>query len=240
MNAATKLYEQKQNFNFITRFLHKTRYKNLDKLIRNASKKKKFLKIIDIGCGPGKAYNIISETGINFEYIGIDPHQNFCNIASERYSKFQNFNIICDNIENKFELLDDADVIIGLETFEHIPEPIVVRTLEYISTINFILLYITVPNEIGPAILIKNIGSAIMRYSRYKQYTWKQTFFASIYRLDKLPPHTTEHIGFDWRWLAQTIRQNVNITKTTKNPIDIIPKSCSPSIGFVCISNHQK
>ena len=234
MNAATKLYEQKQTFNFVTSFLHATRYKNLKKIISRASKTKDHLKIVDIGCGPGKAYGIISELGVNFEYLGIDPHEKFCAVASQRYDEFDNFKVVCDTIENQFQIFNDADVIIGLETFEHIPEHIVVRTIERISKAHFMYLYITVPNEVGPALFIKNIGSALMGYSRYKQYTWRETFFASICHLDKLPRHTTEHIGFDWRWLAQTIRQNVRIIEITKNPSKLIPRSWSPSIGFIC------
>lgn len=234
MDKHAELYESKQNFNFITRFLHSTRYKNLKKLIISAAKQKEFLKVIDIGCGPGKAYEVIQNMGLNFNYLGIDPNENFCEVALNRYGQFPNFSIICDTIENQFDELNDADVIIGLETFEHIPEAIVVRTLEQISKTNFIYFYITVPNEIGPALLIKNLGSAIMGYSRYKQYTWKETFFASIYNLDKLPRHSTEHKGFDWRWLAQTVRQNVSIIKITKNPSQFIPRYLSPSIGFIC------
>ena len=227
-----------QDFNLITKFLHRTRYRNLEDLIIRASKEKKGkLKIVDVGCGPANAYKSITKLGIDFMYVGVDLEENFCEIASQRYSQFENFKIICDSIENQFEKFTDSDVIIGLESFEHIPEWLVVRTIEAISKASFMYLYITVPNEVGPALFIKNVGSALMGYTRHKHYNWRETFFASIYELDKVERHGTRHKGFDWRWLAQTLRQNVTIVKKTSSPANFIPKFISPSIGFICVKS---
>ena len=102
-------------------------------------------------------------------------------------------------------------------------------------------MYVTVPNEIGPAILIKNLGSFLMGYKRYKEYSIQETLYASIYELDRVARHGTGHKGFDWRWLAQTLRQNVTISRKITNPSQFIPKFISPSIGFICLksSNNQ-
>ena len=225
-------------FNFIIKFLHRTRFRNLEKLIIRASKEKKGkLKIIDVGCGPAISYKIIRKLGIDFEYVGVELRKDFYDIAYEGYNQFENFKIIHDSIENQFEKFTDADVIICLESFEHIPEWLVVRIIEAISKVSFMYLYVTVPNEVGPAIFIKNIGSALMGYKRYKEYEWRETFYASIYELDKIKRHETGHIGFDWRWLAQTLRQNTTIVKKTSSPFDFIPKFISPSIGFICVKS---
>ena len=132
-----------QDFNLITKFLHRTRFRNLEELIIRASKEKKGkLKIVDVGCGPASAYKSITKLGIDFMYVGVDLEENFCDIASERYTKFENFEIICDSIENHFEKFTDSDVIIGLESFEHIPEWLVVRTIEAISkSIIYVFIY---------------------------------------------------------------------------------------------------
>ena len=197
-------YEDIQNFNFITKFLHRTRFRNLEILIIKASKEKKEkLKIVDIGCGDSSAYAVIKALDINFDYIGIELRKDFCDIANKKYNQYQNFKIIQGSVENHFEIFSDADVIIGLESFEHIPSWLVVRTIEAISKSSFMYLYLTVPNEVGPAILVKNVGSAI--------------------------------IGFDWRWLAQTLRLHSTIVKKTSSPANFIPKFISPSIGFICV-----
>jgi SAM-dependent methyltransferase len=229
-------YKKFQGFNFITKYLHNNRYRNLEKLIIHAAKEKNNkLKIVDIGCGPAKAFEIINRLDIDFEYIGVELGKDFYDIAYQNYNHFENFDIIHDSIEYQLQTISDADVIICLESFEHIPEWLVVQTIQAISKVSFMYLYVTVPNEIGPAILIKNLGSALMGYKRYKEYKWSETFYASVYNLDKVTRHGTGHIGFDWRWLAHTLRQNTSIFKKTSSPFNLIPKFISPSIGFICV-----
>ena len=233
-------YEDIQNFNFITKFLHRTRFRNLELLINKASKEKKEkLKIIDIGCGDSSAYLAIKALNIDFDYTGIELRKDFCDIANKKYNQYKNFQIFQGSIESHFDKFSDADVIIGLESFEHIPPGLVVRTIEAISKSSFMYLYVTVPNEVGPAILIKNIGSFIMGYERHLEYDWRETFFASIYELDKVKRHNLGHKGFDWRWLAQSLRLNTKIVKKTSSPANFIPKFISLSIGFICIKSEN-
>ena len=227
-------YENTQDFNFITRTLHATRYKKLVALIKKISPSHKTLRVVDVGCGPAKAYEVISGLGIEFTYFGVELRKDFSDIAKARYGENRNFKVVCDSIENVYEVFDSADLIIGLETFEHIPDSLVVKTIEAISKSNFSYLYITVPNEVGPAILVKNLGSFLMGYVRHAEYSWRETIWAATYKLDNVERHGVNHKGFDWRWLAHTLRQNCRIQETTTSPISIIPKFISPSIGFVC------
>ena len=232
-------YEDFQKFNFITRALHSIRYKNLKIIVRRISKEKRKLNIVDIGCGPAKVYKVLSQMNINFNYLGIEIRTDFVKLAEDRYSHNGNFNIINNSVENVHNSFDDADLIIGLETFEHIPETIVVRTIEAITQSNCKYFYITVPNEIGPAIFLKNVGSYLMGYQRYKEYSWRETLAATLYNLDKVKRHGTKHKGFDWRWLAQTLRQNCKILRYTTSPVNFVPKFLSPSIGFVCCNDKH-
>ena len=227
-------YEKTQNFNFITKGLHLTRYRNLEKIIIKISKKNPKLKVVDVGCGLAKTYEVISALGIGFNYVGIEIKKYCAELANERYGKNDNFTYINKSVENAYDEFNDADIVIGLESFEHIPESIVVKTIEAIGESNCKYIYLTVPNEIGPAIFIKNIGSFLMGYKRYKEYSWQETFSASIYNLDRVERHGTGHKGFDWRWLAHTLRQNCKILRYTSSPFNFIPKFISPSIGFVC------
>lgn len=79
-----------------------------------------------------------------------------------------------------------------------------------------------------------------MGYPRYKEYSWAETFSASLYNLDKVERHGTDHKGFDWRWLAHTLRQNCKIKKITTSPLQIIPRFLSPSIGFICENDKDQ
>ena len=233
-------YEKTQNLNFITTLLHSTRYRNLQKIVKEVSTEKNGpIRIVDIGCGPAGSFEKILDLGVEFEYLGIELLEDFCDLARERYGSYKFFNITCDSIENQFDNFINADLIIGLESFEHIPEGVVVRTIEAIGKSNFSYFYLTVPNEVGIAILLKNVGSWLMGYPRYKEYKWSETLAASIYELDYVERHSTRHKGFDWRWLAQTLRQNVKVIRKTTSPVSIVPKFLSPSIGFVCVNDKR-
>lgn len=229
-------YEKTQNFNFITTYLHNIRYKNLLDLFRTIKKKENNkINVIDIGCGVGKSYELLS-ANYNINYYGIEANKGFYDIANERYGDFENFEIVCDSVENQFSKFLDSDIVIGLETFEHIPEHLVVRVIEAIAKSNVPLFYCTVPNELGPAVMIKNVGSFIMGYTRHKEYSWRETIASSIYDLDNVGLHGVGHKGFDWRWLAQTIRHNLQIESIKTSPFNFVPKSFSPSIGFIAKS----
>ncbi len=227
-------YEERQNFNFITQILHTNRYRHLKKIIEKISKSKKRIKVIDIGCGSAKTFSFIKQMGVDFVYLGIEPSEDLVDIANNRYSQFDNFSIICDSVENTYASFENVDLILAMESFEHIREATVIRIIENITKRKFKYMYITVPNEIGPAILIKNVGSYLMGWKRYREYKWRETLASAFYKLDKFERHSTRHKGFDWRWLAQNLRQNCKIKKITTSPLNVIPMSFSPSIGFIC------
>src|SRR5690606_3532533 len=125
----------------------------------------------------------------------------FRNASSE-----PNFRVMQGSALDCLERIESADVIVALETLEHIPEPIAFRIVERIAALKPKLFLCSVPIEIGPSIVFKNVGSALCGYVRHRSYGWRDTFWAGIYQLHKLPPHSTSHKGFDWRWLAHIIR----------------------------------
>ncbi|MET0069631.1 MAG: class I SAM-dependent methyltransferase [Candidatus Thiodiazotropha sp.] len=190
------------------------------------------MRIIDIGCAHAKLYSILNGK-FKLDYIGIDPNADYVQAAQERYQGKSNFRIINDTAEKQLHLITDADIVVALETFEHVPEHIVVRIVEVIAKTQPKLFICSVPVEVGPAIWIKNLGSLASGYMRHTEYTWKETFWAGVGRLDKLPPHGTGHKGFDWRWLAQTIRHNMRIKEMRKFPFRVFPAWLSTSVFFI-------
>ena len=228
-------YEQTQNFNYITKLLHKTRYRNLIDFLAqiDVSIEGRGIRVVDVGCGVAKTYSVLTEK-YEIDYVGIELREDYCNIANERYGGAQNFQVVCDSIEGQTWRLSSADVVVGLESFEHIPERTATRVVEAIADSGCPFFYCSVPNEVGPALLVKNAGSALMGYSRYKEYSWRETLAATMYDLDRVGVHGTGHKGFDWRWLAQVIRQNMKIDRITTSPCSLVPRFLSPSIGFMC------
>ena len=228
-------YEKRQSFNALVRYLHSVRFKALERVARDVQPAYgPRLRVLDIGCGPASAYPVLARLCRDVEYVGVEPRKDFCALAQARYGDRDGVEIHQASIRDRRDLIDKFDLILGLESFEHISEPDVVRVVEAIGRAEFQKLLITVPNELGPAIVVKNVGSLLMGYVRHREYRWRDTFHAAIYAVEKLPVHRNGHIGFDWRWLAQTLRQNVRVTRITTSPGQWMPRALSPSIGFLC------
>ncbi len=227
-------YEKDQSFNKVLDYVHNIRFKNVLKEVSSFSKSNpdKVISILDIGCAYGKLFGIL-DSRFNINYIGIEPSKDFVLVAKKHWGDKKNFTIFNDYAQNVLPSIKDVDIVISLETLEHIPENVCVRVVELVKKINPKLFLVSVPVEIGPSIWMKNIFSILSGYSRHKEYTWKETFYAGLGKLDKLPPHGTGHKGFDYRWLAQTIRHNFSIIKIKKSPISFLSAYFSISVFFV-------
>jgi SAM-dependent methyltransferase len=226
-------YEKNQAFNPLVSLLHSFRYKHLLNLFARLALED-CLRVVDIGCAHAKVFQLLNSK-FKIDYVGIELDANFAQIAERRYGSCENFRMINGQIQDHYAEFANADVVLALETLEHIPEHIVVRIVEQIALANPRAFMCSVPNEIGPIIWVKNIGSLLMGYIRHKEYKWSETFFAGIFDLERVGTHGTSHKGFDWRWLAQTIRHNMKIARIYSTPLGWLPKTLSPSIIFVCL-----
>lgn len=238
MSQATNLveteYEKNQKFNAIVAWLHSFRYKNITDVFTNFTKGKSdtTIKVVEIGCAHAKLFSVLDKQ-FKIEYTGIEIDPEFVKVAKERYGHKANFSIIHGSAATVLGEIEKPDIIVGLETFEHIPERDVVRIIEEVAAVKPALFVCSVPIEIGPAIWLKNVGSVLNGYMRHKEYSWSETFWAGLYKLDKLPPHGTGHKGFDWRWLAQTIRHNMKIAEIRKFPVNFLPAAIGTSVFII-------
>lgn len=226
-------YEKSQSFNKLTAWLHSHRYKHIlrvfDELTQSITDRP--IRVVEIGCGYAKLFSLLNDR-YTIQYTGIDLKESRVTVARERFQSHSNFEIIQDSAEKQLDQLSDIDIVVALETLEHIPEHIVVRIVEGVARLKPRLFICSVPVEVGPAVWVKNYGSPLMGYQRTK-YTWRETFWAGLWRIDKLPPHGTNHKGFDWRWLAQTIRHNMNIREMRKLPFGFFPAALSTNVFFI-------
>ena len=243
-------YLENLNYNKITKFLHTRRYQWVIKKINLRNKKinakNNLIKIVDIGCGHCDVFKELLKTDLNFDYIGIEPKGSLINIAKSNYSNNERFNIIDGLADNVIENLEKVDYFLALETLEHIPEKNVLDIILKIKEKKPKAFLFTVPNEVGPAILIKNLGSFLMSYKRYKEYSFMETLNAGLYKLHKLPPHSDKgdsfmvgHKGFDYRFLIYQIHQHMQINSIGRNPFDWIPTFIAPSVFVECITRNS-
>ncbi|AUC13292.1 methyltransferase (plasmid) [Rhizobium sp. Y9] len=235
MGTFATTYEKTQNFNWLTRFLHAGRYRKLLQVLETVQTDvgNRKVRILDIGCGPGTSVGHILEK-FDVDYIGIDHDPIFINAARDRYGKYKNCRFIVGDAtdESLYETIE-ADIVIALETLEHIHFNRTVRVIEHVCAIVRPRIFlVTVPVEVGPAVWIKNWGSALMGYDR-QSGNLKETFWAGLYRLDRVPAHYMSHQGFDWRCLAQLIRVNAPLREIRSLPFSFVPRVLSPNVALI-------
>tara|TARA_B110000503_G_scaffold139837_1_gene229189 strand:- start:1390 stop:2100 length:711 start_codon:yes stop_codon:yes gene_type:complete len=231
INSKVTTYEKFKNHNFITRYLHDNKYKFIDRCMEDNFGKKNF-RVLDIGSGLSEFYRKFNNK-YNFDYCGIEPNKKFYSICNENLSANKNYRIVCEDIEVKLDSLEEADLILCLDVLEHLNIGLRDKLINKISKMNFKKLFITVPNEFGPAILIKNFGSRLINYKRDFEYSFVETLKSSMYMFDKLPPHTIYHKNFYWKHLYYTLYTYFDVS--IKTSLDnFLPKNFSPSISFIC------
>jgi SAM-dependent methyltransferase len=230
-------YERLQQFNFLTSWLHSQRFTNVLKTVAQFARiSSQPFRILDIGCGPANLYPLL-DSRYAIDYHGYETDPAFVESGRFRYGHRPNFEISGQSIADAN--LAGYDVIAALEVLEHIEERAVIRLIEAVAEARPKLFICSVPVEIGPALWLKNIGSWLCRYPRHKEYSWGQTFWGGLYRLDKLPPHRLGHLGFDWRWLTRAIRHDLNIQSLTKSPVSALPAALSASIFIVAVPKPE-
>lgn len=233
--ASETVYETNQNRNPLTRFLHSTRYRELRRHMDAlaAEIQDRPIRVLDIGCGPASAVGTLL-AGYEVEYVGIDYDPIFIRAAREKFGHRDDCKFILGDASDRAHYIDQtADIVIALEALEHIPANRVVDIVEYVCTVVRPQVFlVTVPVEVGPAVWIKNWGSALMGYDRRSGNVW-ETFWAGLYQLDRVPPHNGSHQGFDWRWLAQTMRVNAPLKTVKSLPFGFLPRWCAPNVALI-------
>lgn len=235
-----------QDFNPITKFLHSIRYRHLRKFISGLDARR--IDLFEVGCGYGKSIDALksdmSTRGKRLSCFGIDIDHQLVSYCSERHPEdVFTFADVRDYATGKLKLPFAPTAVIALECLEHINERDVPNIIDWLHSLNCPV-FISVPNEIGPAVLLKNIGSIAIGYSGVRRvragYTWSETLHAGRYHLERVSPHATGHVGFDWRWLAAVINQKFVISKIGTSPWGFIPRCISPSIYFYCCPRAAK
>ena len=117
-------YEALQGYNVFTRWLHSIRYRHILSVIEEfatCESPRRPVRILDIGCGPAKLYRILNER-FPIEYLGCEIQAGFIEVARARHGNQPNFRITDQSITSGNISLHDWDIIVALETLEHIPE----------------------------------------------------------------------------------------------------------------------
>lgn len=77
-------------------------------------------KVLDLGCGNGRLYQLLEDKSIN--YVGLDISSELIKLAQSNYSKFSNIRFVVGDMSQDLPFANNQfDVVFMLASFHHLP-----------------------------------------------------------------------------------------------------------------------
>lgn len=207
--------------------LHRGRYKWINKAI--IKHKITGNSILELGCFDGKVIGFLPDTPKR--YLGLDANwEGGLEIAAELWKDFPEYEFRHCNDPKMMKLGDEVfDVSICLETFEHVPPEMVEPYLERLASATRNLVFISVPNEIGPIFIMKHLIKCLV--GEGDRYSFSELFNQSLGRVDRVL--RDQHKGFSWKEFESTVSRHFDILCVDGISPFIAGPYLSFGVGFV-------
>ena len=212
--------------NFLTRLAHGGRYRRTLELASDV----RAGVAIDFGCGDAMILRRAQEAGIARSGYGVDSDPAMRESAAATFAGIDGFRFVSPEELAGVVAPGSCDLAICTEALEHIPSPgpildQIVRCCRPGARV-----IITVPIEVGPSLLGKQIGryfAGLRRPYGYEKYTvrelvsaallWNARGFDSSHLHDDVV--MTGHKGFDFRDVEAALRARMQIERTVYSPL---------------------
>ncbi|MCL1468527.1 class I SAM-dependent methyltransferase [Argonema galeatum] len=226
--------------NPLTRLAHRSRFSAVLDVLGNA----KYTQALDYGCGDGWLLRTAFDRGIITSGIGVDVADYMLSASQEIFAGISGFQFckpgeISQKISQK-----SCDVIFCTETLEHIgnPEGALEQILIYCQPGAKIV--ISVPIEVGPSLLFKQIGRYLANLKGnygYESYNLKELFEAvilwdtnSFISSHSMKSEYTGHKGFDYRKIEKLLQEKVKIERRIFSPFPWSGNLLNSTVIWVC------
>ncbi|MBD2576104.1 class I SAM-dependent methyltransferase [Oscillatoria sp. FACHB-1406] len=223
----------------ITRLAHQSRFKQVIDALDNQS----YQRVLDFGCGDGWLLKVAREQGIIQSGYGVDISDYMLSACEELFSGNQEFEFMKpDEMKNRI-LPQSCDLILCTETLEHVgnAEGAIADFLPYAKPGAKII--ISVPIEVGPSLLVKQIGRYFANlkgrygYERYRiselvsaSLFWDAESFPSSHREDV---ELRAHKGFDYRKLEKIVKDKIAIERRYFSPFPLLGNLLNSTVVWV-------
>lgn len=228
-----------QQGNSLTRLAHRSRFS----VVLDAIGSTRYTKALDFGCGDGWLLRTAYDRGIITSGIGVDLAPNMIAEAQANFADAPGF-LFCQPQEISEKVLPQScDLIFCTETLEHVenPEKVIDLIIPYSQSDAKIV--ISVPIEIGPSLIAKQIGRYFANlkggygYERYRPsellaaaFLWDASSFPSSHSTQT--PHKA-HKGFDYRKLEGLLKQKINIDRQMFSPFPWLGKYVNSTVIWI-------
>lgn len=212
----------------ITRLAHQSRFRQVIQAIG----KQQYKCVLDYGCGDGWLLKALYEQGKIQGGFGVDISPHMLSCCENIFTDIQGFQFFQPDAMEHHIPPHSCDLLLCTETLEHVDdaERAIAQMLPYCKSGAQVV--ISVPIEIGPSLLIKQMGRYFAnlkgRYG-YERYRLPELFSAAIlWDATRFPSSHLEnaslkgHKGFDYRKLEQIVAQKINLEQTQFSPFPVL------------------
>jgi hypothetical protein len=190
------------------------------------------LTVLELGCYDAKTIPFLPVPPK--KYLGFDANwENGLDIARKTYQNPNYEFFECTNPDEMIVRGEKFNLVICMETLEHIPDEMLEGYLTKIRDATDGLFILTVPNEIGLVFFIKYLIKLIVfREKINPKYSFSDVMYQTLGWTSRVKHD--DHKGFDYRRLVDRLRRDWQIEEVQAIPFNWMPLSMSFSIGIVC------
>lgn len=224
----------------LTRLAHQSRFSRVLDAIGNVQ----YQQVLDFGCGDGWLLKISREKGFVQSGFGVDISPYMLSCCEELFAGIKGFEFIKPEEMKTRIPPQSCDLVLCTETLEHVgnAEDAIAQFLPYCKPGAKII--ISVPIEVGPSLLVKQIGRYFAnlkgRYG-YERYSPQELVSASLFwDTTSFPSSHSEnaslkgHKGFDYRALEKIIQKKIAIERRYFSPFPALGNLLNSTAIWVC------
>ncbi len=210
-------------------------------------------RLLDYGCGDGTFLALTH--GMFAEAVGADIDRAQLADCARRLEDFRGLEFIHTSELDTAAHSGRYDVVTCMETLEHCTDLERTRVLDELGRLVRAdgLIVISVPIEIGPALLGKQFFRAIAAWRGHGDYRYRETYSlrelmaAALARPNLArarytvespegPREYCGHKGFDWRILERELRERFAVGERLFSPMRPLGPVLNSQVWFVCSS----
>lgn len=242
-------YARKQIYcpSLVVSWSHGSRFKLAAALAREAGGSR----LLDYGCGDGTFLALTREAFP--AAVGADVDEQQLADCRSRFAAVPGVTFVHTSALDGPEHAGAYDTVMCMEVLEHCPEAERVRVLDVLRRLAAAggRIVISVPIEIGPALLGKQLFRAVAAWRGHGDYRYRETYTPrellaaalarpnltrARYRVEKngQPFDYCGHKGFDWRHLEREIRDRLVVERRLFTPIRALGPLANSQAWFVC------
>jgi len=226
---------------FLTRLAHNGRYRRALDLVGDI----KGAIAIDFGCGDAMILRRAYDRGIVRGGYGVDSDPTMRESAAATFAGIDSFRFMHPDELAQVVAPGSCDLAICTEALEHIPQPAAIldAICRYCRPAGHAL--ITVPIEIGPSLIGKQMGrylAGLRRPYGYETYRLRELFSAAVLWNARAfdSSHTdaeatgTGHKGFDFREIERALGTRMEIERKLFSPFPALGSLINSTVMWRC------